>query len=131
MKKIIIIALMVILPLSISAQNKTSEKAASSIIYLDSSNDFSNQISKGVVLVDFFATWCGPCKTMNPILEQFSKELPQVKVVKIDVDKHKPLAREYKIKAIPTLFLFKDGKKVWEYTGVVESDELKKVVGKY
>lgn len=72
--------------------------------------DFHKEIEKGAVLVDFYATWCGPCKMMEPILEKLSKE-KDIKVIKVDVDQHEDLAREYGVMSIPNLFLFKDGKR--------------------
>lgn len=67
--------------------------------------------SKEPVVVDFFAEWCGPCKAMAPALEQVAKEMSgKVKVVKIDVDANPEVTQQYKIQAMPTLLLFKDGK---------------------
>ena len=64
------------------------------------------------VLVDFFATWCGPCRQMSPILDQVSEERSDVKIVKVDVDENQNLASEYGVMSIPTLIYFKNGKAV-------------------
>lgn len=68
--------------------------------------------SGGLVLVDFSAAWCGPCKRQLPILEQFVNENPQVKVLSVDIDESEFLKDKYSIKSVPTLILFKDGVKV-------------------
>lgn len=77
------------------------------------------------VLVDFFADWCGPCKTLAPILKDAKTELGDaVKVVKIDVDKNQPLAEKYQVRGVPTLILFKNGKLLWRKSGVVQKSQL-------
>ncbi len=79
------------------------------------------------VLVDFFATWCGPCKMMSPIVEQIAEELEEkVNVYKIDTDKDKELAYKYEIMSIPTFLIFKDGKLVNKLVGMRDKEELMK-----
>ena len=81
------------------------------------------------VLVDFYATWCGPCKTMMPILEEVKGTVgEEAKIVKIDVDKNQSLAEKYQIRGVPTLLLFKDGKQLWRQSGVVPTPELVKLL---
>lgn len=85
--------------------------------------------SETPVLVDFYATWCGPCKTLGPILEQVKDELgDQVKIVKIDVDKNQPLAAQYNVRGVPTMILYKGGKQVWRQSGVLEKSAIVEVV---
>jgi thioredoxin len=77
------------------------------------------------VLVDFYATWCGPCQIMSPILEQVGVELKnRLQVVKIDTDKYPDIASQYQIQALPTLVLFKNGQPVERIEGVVQAPQL-------
>lgn len=94
---------------------------------------FEELITSNVpVLIDFFAEWCGPCKTMKPILEELKgMKGDAIRVAKIDVDKHLELANQYKIQSIPTLMLFKNGEVLWKHTGVMHARELKEVIEKY
>ena len=77
------------------------------------------------VLVDFYATWCGPCQMMSPILEQLNTQLSgKIKVVKIDTDRYSQLASQYQIHALPTLVLFKNGQPIERIEGVQTADQL-------
>ena len=76
--------------------------------------NFNELISKGVVLVDFFAEWCGPCKMLGPVLEELSNEY---EIVKVDVDNNPSLARQFGIMSVPTLIVFKDGKEMDKKSG--------------
>lgn len=70
------------------------------------------------VLIDFYATWCGPCKAMSPIVEQIGKEMQgQARVLKIDVDKNQAVTAQYQIQAVPTFMIFKKGEMVWRQPG--------------
>jgi thioredoxin 1 len=81
------------------------------------------------VLVDFFATWCGPCKTMSPILKDFASQMSdRVRVIKIDVDKAPTTAETYKIQGVPTLILFRKGEILWRQSGVVQKNQLVKII---
>ena len=87
-------------------------------------NNFNEKIKEGVVLVDFFATWCGPCKMQAPVLEELKEDRSDVKVVKIDVDQETEIARLYGVMSIPTLILFKDGKEVAKNVGFMPKELL-------
>ena len=79
------------------------------------------------VIVDFFAEWCGPCKTMSPILKQVKDmQGDKVRIVKVDVDKNNALAMQYSIQSVPTLMIFKNGKQMWRQSG--NAGELNKIV---
>ena len=97
------------------------------------SASFSDIIKSNTpTLVDFYATWCGPCKTMSPILEDFKSKLgDKVKVIKIDVDKNPKAASAYEVRGVPTLVLFKGGQIKWRQSGVVMAQELIKIVNQY
>ena len=78
------------------------------------------------VLVDFYATWCGPCKAMAPYIEAIGKEVQgKARVLKIDVDKNQAVATKYDIRAVPTLMIFKNGKVVWKHSGGMDKAALK------
>lgn len=79
------------------------------VIEINSKQEFEAGIKEGIVLVDFFAVWCGPCQMMKPVLEKLSKELDDVKVLAVDVDKFNDLASKYEVMSIPTFVIFKDG----------------------
>ena len=81
------------------------------IVHVNSLEEFNEKIAKGRVLVDFFATWCGPCKMLAPILEEIDerKEAGDLLIVKVDVDEVGVVAAKYGIQSIPTLILFEDG----------------------
>ena len=84
------------------------------------------------VLVDFFATWCGPCKTMAPILTDVKKEIgDHATIVKVDIDKNTQAANAYQVQSVPTLIIFKNGKQLWRQSGVVTKANLVSVLQKF
>ena len=87
---------------------------------------FNDIINSGKpVLIDFYATWCGPCKAMSPIIEQVGKEVQgKARVLKIDVDKNQLMAAKYQIQAVPTFAIFKNGQIVWRQPGGTDKQTL-------
>lgn len=96
------------------------------MIHLDKEN-FNDLIKEGNHLVDFYAEWCGPCRMLAPILEQLDDK---INIIKIDVDKHEDLAREYGVMSIPTIIFFKDGVKKEELIGFRTKEELEEYIDK-
>ena len=91
--------------------------------HVNNRDEFNELIKEGTVLVDFFATWCGPCKMLSPVLEELSEE-SDVLIVKVDVDETGPLAAQYGIQAVPTLMLFKNGQRVDVRMGYQNKNQL-------
>lgn len=84
------------------------------------------------VLVDFHAEWCGPCKVMAPILQQVKQNMgDKITIVKIDIDKNRPAAEHFQIQGVPTLILFKKGEMKWRQSGVVDMQNLQRVLQQY
>lgn len=100
-----------------------------SVIVVNNTN-FSQEVlqSDKPVLVDFFATWCGPCKMLSPIVDQLADEHPEVKVCKLDVDENQDLAQQFQVMSIPTLILFKDGQAASKVVGLQTKAALEQLI---
>lgn len=82
-----------------------------------------------LTLVDFYADWCGPCKTLAPILQEVKAVLKDdVKIIKINVDQHQDLAAEFMVRGVPTMLLFKNGQMLWRQSGVLGRNDLVKII---
>lgn len=94
------------------------------------SNSFQNIItSEKPVLVDFFATWCGPCKMLAPILKEVKDALGEsITIIKIDVDKNQELAQMYQVRGVPTMILFQKGQQLWRQSGVLSKQDIISVI---
>lgn len=98
------------------------------MIKVITSNDFKTEVENdnGVVVVDFFAEWCGPCKMLAPVLDNLNEEMgDKVKFAKVDIDKDINLAEQFRISSVPTMLVFKDGKPVDTIMGFKPKDMLK------
>lgn len=94
------------------------------MVKLVNSNEYNEEIKEGVVFVDFFANWCGPCKMLSPIVEEVSDELTEVKFIKVDVDNSGDIAQSLGIMSIPTLIIYKEGKLVNKKMGIMSKSDL-------
>lgn len=90
--------------------------------------EFNDAIKEGKVLIDCYATWCGPCRMLGPILEELSNEITDYKFYKLDVDKNEDLARQFGIMSIPTMLIFENGNLNQKLVGLMSKEELKKVL---
>lgn len=93
-------------------------------------DSFQNIInSDKPVLIDFFATWCGPCQMLAPILKEVKESLGEkISIIKIDVDKNQELASKYQVRGVPTMMLYQKGQQLWRQSGVVSKEEIIKII---
>lgn len=131
-KNLILAALLILgtSALTTSCKGKHKNKENESINSEQNTESFNDIINgKTVVLVDFYAEWCGPCKMQSPIIDELSEELgKKFRVVKVDVDIEADLANRYEIESIPTIIVFKQGKTIWKAIGLQEKETLKQVI---
>lgn len=93
--------------------------------------NFQSETGEGIAVVDFSATWCGPCKMLKPVMEKLSEEYKnKIKVFTVDIDKEGNIASDFKIRGVPTVIFFKDGKEIERHTGYTTIDVLKKIIKK-
>jgi thioredoxin 1 len=98
------------------------------VIYLNDAN-FEESVAKGVTLVDFYADWCGPCKMIEPILDDLSEEMEEkVVIAKLDIEKALTITANFQVTSIPTLIVFKDGKEAKRIIGLRDKEALKSMI---
>jgi thioredoxin 1 len=135
------LALLISVPMALSLPHITSKEevkteqnvqtAESAAIVFTEAN-FQSTIGKGVTVVDFWATWCGPCLKQGPIIEELAVEYKgTVKIGKVDVDKNRPIASKYYIQSIPTIIIFKDGEVKERLVGLRTKTELTDLINRY
>ena len=91
-------------------------------------NEFEKEIEKGKVLVDFYASWCGPCKMLSPVIEEFSEKYSDIKFLKVNVDNELQLAQKFNVMSIPTLILFEDRKEIKKNIVLLSKTDLEEFI---
>lgn len=131
MKFILMLPVLFILAMTDLTGLKTVNKTDEAVITLNDQN-FDKTIKKGVVLVDFWATWCRPCRMQGPIIEEIAKDMgKKIKVGKLDTDQNKALSQRYSVAYLPTLIIFKDGKIVEQFVGLQQKETLVNAIKKH
>ncbi len=98
-------------------------------IIIGTKDNLDSLISNGkTTLVDFWAPWCGPCKTLGPLLDTIAGENPEIQIVKVDVDENSELSSQYGIRSIPAVFIFKNGEKTDMFVGMKSKEEILKLI---
>ena len=92
-------------------------------------NEFKSEIESGITVVDFFATWCGPCKMLAPVLEGLAGEMEgKAKFIKVDIDQSLDLANQFQISSVPTMVIFKNGEKVNQLVGFLPKEKIQEAI---
>ena len=128
MKKYLIIICSIVLALTTNAQSK-QEKGQGKVVKVTATN-YNQEIAEGIVIVDYWAPWCGPCRKLEPILKSLAAE-KNIKIGKLNVDENKSFTTAKKISTIPTMLIYKNGKEVKHLTGLYTKEELTKILDKY
>ncbi|UWG47773.1 Thiol-disulfide isomerase or thioredoxin [Halanaeroarchaeum sp. HSR-CO] len=116
-----------------TAGESTSDSVAapSEPIYIDSFDHFQSVTSKyDVVLTDFYADWCGPCKMLEPIVEELAEETDAA-IAKVDVDQHQSIAQQYRVQGVPTMVFFAQGEVAEQVVGVREKQDLQRLIERF
>ena len=101
------------------------------MIIMGNEQNFNELVNKDLVLVDFFATWCGPCRMLGPVLDELAEDRNGFDIVKIDIDQNQSLAQQFGVMSVPTLIIFKDGKPIATRSGFMPKELLINWVNEY
>jgi len=113
------------LPANISGSKSYGSQNVSNNVFILTDDNFEKTIKEGIVLVDFWATWCGPCRILSPIVEEIASETgKKAKIAKMDVDKNKITSYKYNIQYLPTIIIFKDGVSKYRFVGLQDKETL-------
>jgi len=116
----------------LSGKTNDNPKDRKALTVTLSASNYSNETAKGLVLVDFWAAWCGPCRRMSPILDEIATEYKDsVKVGKVNVDNYKKFSIDLGVQVLPTIIVYKDGKEITRIKGLVSKEELEKIIKTY
>jgi len=121
---------LLLISVNLQANPSVSEDNKEKKIVTLSPKTYEKETGNGIVLVDYWASWCGPCRKMEPILKEIAQET-NIKIGKINVDRHKDFVRKQNINTVPTMILYKDGKEVERLVGLYSKDELLQLLTQY